>query len=70
MTETLKIIAQGLKKISEHCENQGGCQGCKFNEVSASRTARFCLFRTLPSNWPASGLFQHVMEQAKKEPDI
>lgn len=57
---------EALRQLSQHCK-QHKCENCELNEVSASETARFCMLRKQPSDWPTSGLFRHLIAESEKK---
>jgi len=57
---------EALRQLSQHCKRTT-CKDCELNEVSASTTARFCMLRKQPSDWPTSGLFRHLVVESEKK---
>lgn len=69
MNPELKLeILSCINKISVMCVTRhGGCLNCEFNEVSASSTARFCMFKKLPALWSEIHLVKEMTEGMKNE---
>ncbi len=59
-------MIEALKHLSQHCKATK-CKDCELNEVSASTTARFCMLRKQPSDWPTSGLFRHLVKESEEK---
>lgn len=57
---------EALRQLSQHCKRTK-CENCELNEVSASETARFCLLRKQPSDWPGTPLFRHLVAGSEKK---
>lgn len=56
---------EAIRLLSQICKSKK-CESCELNEVQASTTARFCLLRKMPSDWPMSGLFRHLVAESER----
>ncbi len=57
---------EAVRQLSQLCKGNK-CENCELNEVQASTTARFCMLRKMPSDWPTSGLFRHLVAESEKK---
>ncbi len=61
-----RYTIEALRLLSQLCKSKK-CESCELNEVQASTTARFCMLRKMPSDWPTSGLFRHLVKESEEK---
>jgi hypothetical protein len=61
-----RYTIEALRLLSQLCKSKK-CESCELNEVQASTTSRFCMLRKMPSDWPTSGLFRHLVKESEEK---